>query len=358
MLFETVTLYIGFWKVLFYVGTLLQIGLNSMIYIDLWLTLRNPFYPRRKRNKYYNTAIFAILTYITVILVSNQRTKGTTLDLYDFKNDDEFFVFGYKSFFVFLLLLVFLPMIRIIVILCRKGTSKDLRYKVLKYQIVYFWLYIITLISASHDLWDYDVYDLANMKDDGSLDWVTDILDTIFNSVGIFMAFNRLFEPYIWREFEYQGFIFAENFIRMLVYMKLFFQRNCCRKRQIIHTSSFMLEVKQHKDQRGAEAEAGTTKKKRKKYDYSQDALDSFLNSAMNIEMVYLILLGISNFMESTSYNKVAQEQMEMSIRQELAQSTASMKKQLVGFGRTREQHSQHGLQKKLTNRSNNLVDR
>ena len=71
MLFETVNLYIGFWKVLFYVGTLLQIGLNSMVYLDLWLTLRNPFYPRRKRNKYYNIAILTIIVYLTVILVTN-----------------------------------------------------------------------------------------------------------------------------------------------------------------------------------------------------------------------------------------------------------------------------------------------
>ena len=38
-------------------------------------------------------------------------------------------------------------------------------------------------------------------------------------------------------------------------------------------------------------------KKKAKKYKYSTQSLNSFLNSAMNIEYVSLILLGINNFM-------------------------------------------------------------
>ena len=42
---------------------------------------------------------------------------------------------------------------------------------------------------------------------------------------------------------------------------------------------------------------------KKGRLNYKDDTLSSFINSAMNIEYVYLILLGISNFMESTSYH-------------------------------------------------------
>lgn len=307
-LYNTVVLYIGFWKVLFYVGTMLSIGLNSMIFIDLWLTLRNPFYPRRKRNKYYNMAIIGIIAYLCTIMITNQRQKGTTLDLYDFKNDDNFFVLGYKSFFIVLLVCVCFPMIMIIWILCRRGTSRDLRLKIFKYQVIYFFLFLLTIFAASYDLWDITVYDIASTVDDGSLDWISDTFDVIFNAVGIPMALNRLFEPYVWREFEYQGYVLAENCIRFFHRVKVFFQLYCCCRRQmVLHSSSYILEVRSQEQKTPEPIDKdGQKKKKRKKYDYSQDTLDSFLNSAMNIEMVYLILLGISNFMESTSYNRVA----------------------------------------------------
>jgi len=40
-------------------------------------------------------------------------------------------------------------------------------------------------------------------------------------------------------------------------------------------------------------------KKKRKRVRYSHEPLCAFVNSAMNIEFVYLILLGINNFMDN-----------------------------------------------------------
>jgi len=63
-------------------------------------------------------------------------------------------------------------------------------------------------------------------------------------------------------------------------------------------TPSYKVSFEQSEDRKGQKTEL---KKKRAKY--AKNSLDSFLNSAMNIEYVYLILLGISNFMESTSYN-------------------------------------------------------
>lgn len=154
-LWTILSLYINFWKGIFYVGILLSIAYNSMIFIDLWLSLRNPFYPRRKRRKYYNLATITLLIYVFIILITNERKLGTTLNLYDFKNDDESFVLGYQGFFIFLIVLVWLPMIRIMMILCRKGTSKDLRHKVFKYQVIYFLLYILTIFSMSYDLWNF-----------------------------------------------------------------------------------------------------------------------------------------------------------------------------------------------------------
>lgn len=180
-------------------------------------------------------------------------------------------------------------------------------------------------------MWEIDIYDMAAQDDNGSLDWLQSIFDTLFNIVGLLMALNRLFEPYVWREFEYQGYVLAEKCIRLLYRIKVFFDQICCRKREMVHSGSFIVDIRSKEQEVGQKTDK--QKNKRKKYDYSQDTLDSFLNSAMNIEMVYLILLGISNFMESTSYNKVAQEQLELSVRSENVLSSNHQKKQLVGFG-------------------------
>jgi len=40
----------------------------TIIFIDLYLTLKNPFQPRRKRQKYYNIFLIAIFIFSAVIV--------------------------------------------------------------------------------------------------------------------------------------------------------------------------------------------------------------------------------------------------------------------------------------------------
>jgi uncharacterized membrane protein YhaH (DUF805 family) len=40
----------------------------TIIFIDLYLTLKNPFQPRRKRQKYYNVFLIAIIIFSVVIV--------------------------------------------------------------------------------------------------------------------------------------------------------------------------------------------------------------------------------------------------------------------------------------------------
>ena len=221
----------------------------------------------------------------------------------DYYEDSMGFVLGPNTFYIFIGLFIGVPFVLVVAILFRQGTSKDLRKKLIKYQMMYFVFYCINLLSCTYDLWDIQ------------LDWLNDnvyamnalhVLEFLFCIVGIPIAIVRLIEPYVWREFHYQGYILAEKSIIFCDYLAILVRKCCYRTKKGQNSLQYGKKIKKREsDMRVA---TGPKAKKRKQYDYSQDTLYSFINSAMNIEMVYLILLGISNFMENTSYNKVAQE--------------------------------------------------
>ena len=68
------------------------------------------------------------------------------------------------------------------------------------------------------------------------MDWISEndlamnalhVLEILFCIVGIPIAIVRLIEPYVWREFHYQGHIIGEKIIQMCERIALFFS-NCC----------------------------------------------------------------------------------------------------------------------------------
>ena len=78
----------------------------------------------------------------------------------------------------------------------------------------------------------------------------------MFEFIGVFIAIVRISEPFVWQEFK----IFIKNYIP------------CKQQKQ----KSNLRPLK-----------------------FSDESLCSFMNSAANIEFVYLILLGINNFMDN-----------------------------------------------------------
>jgi len=83
------------------------------------------------------------------------------------------------------------------------------------------------------------------------------ILDYIFDILGIILAFLRLMEPFVMQEF--------------LRNVRKFLHWVACRR----------------------------VKRKGLTLNYSKEPLCSFVNSAMNVEYVSVILLGITNLMEN-----------------------------------------------------------
>jgi hypothetical protein len=86
----------------------------------------------------------------------------------------------------------------------------------------------------------------------------------IFELLGIPLALSRLFEPYVIETFK--------SSVRSL----------CRRVKNIILCCRKPLPVSREKS----------------KINFANESLCSFLNSVMNIELVYLTLLGINQFME------------------------------------------------------------
>ena len=63
------------WKVIVISVSFLNIACNSILFFDMYLTLKNPFYPRKKRVLYYyiflTVVLLASLTNIIYSIYSN-----------------------------------------------------------------------------------------------------------------------------------------------------------------------------------------------------------------------------------------------------------------------------------------------
>jgi hypothetical protein len=70
------------WKLLTTVSAYLTLAANSLVFIDLYLTIRNPFYPRKKRFQKYLIILGSMTLFFTTILFLSIKNEGTDLFLY------------------------------------------------------------------------------------------------------------------------------------------------------------------------------------------------------------------------------------------------------------------------------------
>jgi len=110
----------------------------------------------------------------------------------------------------------------------------------------------------------------------------------MINISGIFLALIRLLEPFVLSQFIYQ----LKRFMMCHPCKKLI---NCftCKNRKITKYQKAINDkrrkLKKEKDEH------------KNKIEFSEESLDAFMNSTVNIEYVYLILLGIQKFLVSQS---------------------------------------------------------
>ena len=127
--------------------------------------------------------------------------------------------------------------------LCTKSTSGEMKQVLLKWHIVYFVFFIVFLFRSNLHLFDKQIREFISMD-------TYFIIATSANSVGICLALLRFLEPYV--------------FQRFLRDLRKFFGCSISGKQK-----------------------------------FYKESLDSFLKSAMNLEYVYLILLGISRSLDT-----------------------------------------------------------
>lgn len=212
--------------------------INSVIFIDLYLSIKSPFKSREGRMKWYWLVIITS-TVIFGIFVWNYDTH------FGYHNNCNLTLVTITAIFC---LVTFPAFILVMRRLLKENTSKHLKDKILRRHSVYFCLYmcfiaqsllifVIGTVDESHPNYNDNVYQLIlHFRAFLYLD-------------GILVVLVRLlYEPMIKTS------------------VKADIDKFCCRNKQP------------------------------SKCVYANETLDSFLNSALNIEFVYLLLLGIKTY--------------------------------------------------------------
>jgi hypothetical protein len=129
------------YKIIFATFLLMSIVTNGLMYIDLYLTLRNPFYPRSRRAKKYFFILFIMLVLSLSVSSYTYSTQTFTLLVYD-NNLYPLSLFMRVTIISFLISTVYvIPMI--IWRLCQPGTSRSLRNKVIQRYLVYLLIFLL-----------------------------------------------------------------------------------------------------------------------------------------------------------------------------------------------------------------------
>ena len=223
--------------------------LNTLIFIDLYLTLVDPFQKRRNRKKWYvfTIACFIVGNYLALNIWWDPKFTVTPTVL-----EIPLLIFQITLSLIAAVMFSF-----VIGRLCLRGTSQQLRKRIIYRHIAYFSFYSYQQFVNTFVIFNglgavekrYQVNTWV-----GLVQWEV-VLGFLYYVCGLMLAVVRFREPYVWTKFTNS------------------FKKLCCKK------------------------------KRNKEHLFANESLCSFINSAMNIEFVYLILIGINNHMEDLGKN-------------------------------------------------------
>lgn len=124
----------------------LELIMNSIIIIDLYYTLRNPFRRRESRLKYYNVFIVCVLVALTsyyVVHYSKYPGSGLMVSIEpSIADTSRYEYYGRIALLAYACFCFF----RVLVRLCVPGTSKTLRRRVAWRFILYFIVFLIRFL--------------------------------------------------------------------------------------------------------------------------------------------------------------------------------------------------------------------
>ena len=112
-------------------------SLDLIIFLDLYLTLRNPFYPRKKRiisYHFFNLLVMLIVIFVTIYSLTEQ---GVSIETYK-RGLYPIIIDLYLTMSTILMTLTTLPLILSLFKLKQKGMSSDLKTLVVRRFVIYY----------------------------------------------------------------------------------------------------------------------------------------------------------------------------------------------------------------------------
>lgn len=165
---------------------------NLVLFLDLYLTIKNPFEPKNARLK--------IQIATMVVLTIGFACFYFPLDLK--LNDQREWELDIAILIIFILIFVVNLVVTCMImrLLRVEGTSKELKTKVIKRHMSYFVFY--TLLAVDSFLYYmYKTSQIGKNLDTHAkerFDWGVEIIDGALSLMGVVIAGIRLVEPYVW----------------------------------------------------------------------------------------------------------------------------------------------------------------
>jgi len=161
-----------------------------IVFLDLWLTVRNPFYAREKRVKYY----WAYLIIQTLLLVGAliyinhlgdiETYSEAGVEAIGYQIDFSLDMLGVIGNFNYVL--AFVSIFAVLIQISRPGTSGEMKSKVCRRYFSYLGLFLLWIVDFTINF--YTPFETSLM-----------ILGAL---LGIPIAFSRFMEPLVWQEFK------------------------------------------------------------------------------------------------------------------------------------------------------------
>lgn len=131
--------------------------INGALFLDLYLIMRNPFYPRSSRETRYYLIIFVIFLLELALISYQVHTHGNGFNLTAFKDGGWFLNFhrhSLEAVFVAIILLA----VGIMVKLRYQGKGSNLKKKILTRHIAYLALFLIVFLYTILELYSTQIY--------------------------------------------------------------------------------------------------------------------------------------------------------------------------------------------------------
>lgn len=225
-----------------------HINMHMITLLDVFLVLRNPFFPNRKRIRLYIPWLLATQVVITIVFLATEVQDKWIFTFFvnTFQKRLQIIAIVIAVFYLITFLIFFWTLFR----LTQKGPSIQLRRMIsIRHGLTFVCFSILVADSILRCSLIINIYDIKSNEENFEIGELYAYF-SLFELVGLPLALIRMWEPYVRESFK-------QDFMR------------CCRS------------------------------KKKSKLKYKSMSLNLFLNSAINIELVYIILSRITNFLEN-----------------------------------------------------------